>query len=404
MSFNIIDTMKDHLSDQVMARISDVISSDAGQTANALSGAIPGLFSSFTNIDNNESGAEALFAAVDDQDDATLDTLGHFFEGDNASLVANSGSTRLESILGRNSLRNLVDAVSKLSGLGSGSSSSVLGMLTPLALGVIKRKLLAEDNFDINGMISLLTGQKQNIQAALPQGFMQPMGEPLVAETDKLVDVEPITVTDKVFDTYETAEDESASWFSSLMPWIMVFAGVIVLYFILSGTSREVQIIEEQTSMPETIDRSGNNASEILQPPVKETPATHEKDTPIKESNQPDSQPRMENSTPAPSRINLTNELRNNLSRITQGLSGITDIESAKTALPIINDANINIDAMTSQLDSIPAPAKNAMGKLISSALPQLQVLSDKANDIPGVGSVINPALNLLSENLKKFP
>lgn len=411
MSFNILDTMKDHLTDQVMEQIGGVIGSDAGQTANALSGALPGLFSSFTDTISNESGAEALFAAVNDQDDSILDSLGDFFTGDNASLVANSGSSLLGSVLGNNSLGNLVGAVSKLSGLGSGSSSSLLGMLAPLALGVIKRKLLGDGGFDISSMMSMLTGQKQNIQAALPQGFMQQVSEPLEAETVELGNVEPVTVTDKVAETYETVEEDSAPLFTKLIPWLMLLAGIIVLYFLFSGKSGDEEVVEEQTSTSEAIDRSATAAPEKPQPPVNATPVAPEK--PVaptepaeenpKESRQADMKSMMEKAAPAVGKINVTNELRNNLSSITQGLSSIKDIESAKAAIPAIDEANSKIGEMTGMLDSIPAPAKGAIGKLISSALPQLQVLSDKANDVPGVGEIINPALNVLSENLKKF-
>ncbi|CAA6828770.1 MAG: Unknown protein [uncultured Thiotrichaceae bacterium] len=400
MSFNILDTMKDHLSDQVMTRIGDVIGSDAGQTTNALSGALPGLFDRFADAGNNESAAEALFAAVKDQDDTILDSLGDFLAGDNASRVANSGSSLLSSLLGNNNLSNLADTVSRLSGLGAGSSSSLLGMLAPLALGVIKRKLLSDDAFDLSSMTSMLTGQKQNIQAALPQRFIQDNGEPLDVETTELNKVEPVTVTDKVTHQHETLEDNSASLFAKLIPWLMLLAGIIVLYFLFSGKSDGEKVVEKQTSTSEIIERSATTAPENTQPLINDNPVAPEKP---EESGQSDTKSMMEQAIPAAGKINITNELRNNLSNITQGLSGIRDIESAKATIPAIDAANSKIGEMTGMLDSMPAPAKGAIGKLISSALPQLQMLSDKANNIPGVGEIINPALNALSENLQKF-
>lgn len=433
MSFNILDTMKDHLTDQVMARIGDVIGSDAGQTTNALSGALPGLFSSFSEIGSKELGAEALFAAVDDQDDSILGSLGNFLEGDNASKVANSGASLLGSVLGNDNLGSLVGAVSKLSGLGSGSSSSLLGMLAPIALGVIKRKLLGDGGFDVGSMMQLLTGQKQNIQAALPHGFMQNTGGQIETEN-----VEPVTVTDKVSSSYTATEEDETSLFAKLIPWLMLLLGLLILYFLFSGKSGDEEVVEKQTSQTETIERSAPKTPEQRQPAVNEktvapepaekaaepsqaapepsqeasepaqenTPATEAPSTPTEtpETSKPsDASPTTEAASPESSSINVTNELRNNLSSITQSLSGIKDIESAKAALPAIDAANTSIAKMTNMRDAVPAPAKGAIANLISSALPQLQVLSDKANAIPGVGDVINPALNVLAENLKKF-
>lgn len=428
MSFNILDTMKDHLTDQVMARIGDVIGSDAGQTTNALSGALPGLFSSFSEIGSKELGAEALFAAVDDQDDSILGSLGDFLASDNASKVANSGASLLGSVLGNDNLGSLVAAVSKLSGLGSGSSSSLLGMLAPIALGVIKRKLLGDGGFDVGSMMKLLTGQKQNIQAALPHGFMQNTGGKIETEN-----VEPITVTDKVSSSYTATEEDETSLFANLIPWLMLLLGLLILYFLFLGKSGDEEVIEEQTSQTETIDRSAPKTPEQTQPAVNEktvaaepsqeaskpveeaaepaqenTPATKapstKTETETPETSKPsDASPTTEAASPEASSINVTNELRNNLSSITQSLSGIKDIESAKASLPAIDAANTRIAKMTGMLDAVPAPAKGAIANLISSALPQLQVLSDKANAIPGVGDVINPALNVLAENLKKF-
>lgn len=385
MSFTILDTMKDHLSNPVIARMSDVIGSDAGQTVHALSGAIPGLFSSFSEASHDDSHAEALLTAISNQDDTILENLGNFFAGDKASYAANTGAHLLDLILGKHRLERVVGEVSKLSGLGNGSSYSLLGMLTPLILSVIKRKLLSEDRLDAEGISSMLTAQKQSIQAALPKGFMQHLGKPLNTKSHEKTTIAPVTVTDKVSDTDEHVEDDEDSQFSKIIPWLLLIAALIILFFLFTGhQSDNVRIVEEKVSDSQAIDRSVAAPDDAKKSQTKAVESTPAKALPVTSGS-------------------LLSELRNNLNIITHRLTHITDMDSAKAALPAIEAANSEINNLTTAFHSLPAPTKNAVQSLISSTLPTLQMLSNEANAIPGVGRLINPALNTLSENLQKF-
>ena len=61
-------------------------------------------------------------------------------------------------------------ALAKYSGLGGPATSSVLGLLTPVVMGMLGKQVGA-GSLTAGGLASLLTSQKSNISAALPGGF-----------------------------------------------------------------------------------------------------------------------------------------------------------------------------------------------------------------------------------------
>jgi hypothetical protein len=84
--------------------------------------------------------------------------------------LAEKGSGLLASLLGGGALTQLATAVGKFAGIGEGPTRTVLGLLTPLILGVLGREQRVAA-LDANGLARMLTGQKEQIAAALPSGF-----------------------------------------------------------------------------------------------------------------------------------------------------------------------------------------------------------------------------------------
>jgi hypothetical protein len=87
--------------------------------------------------------------------------------GTGGSNLASSGASMLGSLLGDNKMGMLASAIGSFSGLSNDSSKSLLGLATPMLLGMLKSKGKS-DGLGAGGLIDMLMGQKDNIAGALP--------------------------------------------------------------------------------------------------------------------------------------------------------------------------------------------------------------------------------------------
>ena len=341
MGFNIVDLVTDYASEQIKDKIADVIGADPQQAQTALSGAIPGLLSGLLGVTSSESGANALFNAVRDQDDGMLDNIGSMLSGSKQKSLINSGVSILGSLLGNGQMGNIVRALGGFSGLNKGSSSSLLGLLAPIVLGLVKRKLMGGGGLNVGSLIDMFSSQKDNIAAAIPAGF----------------NLDPPQVTTQI------EHRERPSLFKKLLPLLVILG---ILYF-------------------------GYNYFMNKNRPVVSTPVVT---SPVVDSVQ---------TAPAVTVDNIQNEFRSTLGSVVNSLTGVTDVASARAAVPQITAATASLKNMSGLLGNLPAGTKQGMSQVLAATLPNLQSLVEKANAIPGVQGVIAPALEKMTVALGAF-
>lgn len=84
----------------------------------------------------------------------------------------------------------------------------------------------------------------------------------------------------------------------------------------------------------------------------------------------------------------------------TDALSGITDIESAKAAIPSIEEAGSKLGGLSDVIARLPDAAKGPIAGLVTTGLSSLQPIIDKVSAIPGVGALIEPAIKPMMDAL----
>jgi len=170
MSFNIVNLVKDQIQDQLLGQIGGLLGDEGNKASGAIDSMIPGILSGLSGAANKPGGADSLFNAVQDQDDSLLDNLGSLLGGGQAASVIENGNGVLNSLLGGGGLGKLAGVLSAFSGISKGGTSSLMGILAPIIIGAIKRKVMG-DGLNAGSLASLLGGQSSNIAAAMPQGF-----------------------------------------------------------------------------------------------------------------------------------------------------------------------------------------------------------------------------------------
>ena len=99
--------------------------------------------------------------------------------------------------------------------------------------------------------------------------------------------------------------------------------------------------------------------------------------------------------------VDVGGEINGVFDGATGALSGITDVDSAKAALPDLEAVSSKADGLSGLMGKVPEAARGPLTGLIGDKVGALTPLLEKASDIPGVGDVIGPVTGPLLEKLQ---
>ncbi len=387
MSFNLVDLVKGQLGGPALGQLGSLLGEDSNKTEAALGAAIPGLLSGLTSSANADGGG-SLFNAVKDADDSLLDNIGGMLTGNNSSNMMNQGSNLLGSLLGNGAMGGLASAVSGLTGIGGKSSSGLMGILAPIIMGIIKRKLFGGSGFSQNagGLMSLLNGQKDNVQAAMPAGFSDQLqssgfmdqmanfgsgaanaaGNAANAAGDA-VSGAANTVGNAAGNAADAAGNAASSgggFLKKFLPIAILVALALLAWNFIKGKSAP--------DMDGAVSTAVEGAKDAM--PSIDVDGT-----------------------------DVGAEFGNIFSSATSTVEGITDVDSAKAAIPAFNDITGKVDGLSGMWDKVPEAGRGQLGGMITDNIGKLTPALDKVQEIPGVGDVLGPVTGPLLEKLMAF-
>jgi len=157
---NLIDLLQGQLSGGLVDQLSQQIGgADREQTATAAQGIITTLVSQLARNASTPEGAQSLNNALErDHDGSLLDNLSDVLTGNvqpqNQSTV--NGLGILKHVLGDRQ-GGVANMVSQMSGLESGKTMQLMGLLAPVVMGMLG-KAKNQNGLDIGGIANLLNG------------------------------------------------------------------------------------------------------------------------------------------------------------------------------------------------------------------------------------------------------
>ena len=174
MSFNLLDILKDQVSGTLAEQASGFLGEDKENVQSALGGIFPTLLGSVIEKGSSETGANGLMGIMKGLDMDMLGNIGNIFGGGSASVnnLLGSGGGIVDALFG-NKLGGVADMISNVSGIGKGSSTSLLKMAAPFLLKIIGEKV---GGGGVSGLMNLLMGQTDNVASALPKGMGSVLG------------------------------------------------------------------------------------------------------------------------------------------------------------------------------------------------------------------------------------
>ena len=207
---DLLSLIKEKLSDAVVDKVSGFLGEHPDKIGAALSSAVPtvlgGIMQKASTPEETGKIMDVLKEGGHTGDilDDLSGLLGHF---DKTQMLITIGSNIANHFFGEKS-NNFVDTLSAVSGIRKTSSSSLLGLATPLVLGAIG-KVVDKEGMGVSGLMNLLNDQKEAVQKALPPALYNLLDFKNVANgtpAEQIVEKKPAKKSD----------------FSAWIPWILL--------------------------------------------------------------------------------------------------------------------------------------------------------------------------------------
>ena len=363
MATNLVSLVMQFLTPDMVGRIATALGFDRNKVQSAISGAVPALLAAFNHVATQPGGAQRL-ADTARQQTGSLENFGSVLAAGGQSSFLDKGSQLLSSLMGGQNQSDLVGAISKFTGLGQGASGSLLGMLTPIVMGIIGKHQSAAGALDANGITNLFASQKNNIAAALPSGFgnllsgtgfLNSLGD--AARTATAAGSEATRVASSAARAVgeggqraARATATSSNWLYWLVP--LAAAAALLVYFAVRPT--------------EPVVPQGMNQAQNL-------PALG---------------------------VDIGKQVANNIASVRTTLDGVTDVASAQAALPKLQAVTAQIDKTDGTVGQLSADQRRAIAAVINPLMPTVNQLCDKVLAIPGVAEVLKPSVDTLKAKL----
>jgi hypothetical protein len=380
MSFNVVDLIKDQLTDAVLQKAGGLLGADRANLSSGLSNAIPALLGGITGAGSVPGQETKLFDAVNQVDDGLLNDFAGALSGDNSAGMLEQGSSVLSGLLGGGMMNNLTSVLSSASGMSRGGSSSLMGMLAPVILGVLKKKVL-DGGLNAGGLMSMLNSQKSNIAQAMPSNLAtQLQGVEGFAAFDGLKSDVANSISSGAAGVKDQLNDAKNSAASSI-----------------DATTAAVTDTAEKTK--------GGMRKWLLPALVALALAwlaftfLGKKDTAPAE--QSDATTALTDAAAAGVDMDaITGDVTGLFDQASETLGGITDLDSATAAVPGLEALGETVSGLPDMFDKIPEAARGPLQGIVGEGLGSLQPILDTVMAIPGVGSVLEPIIGPMLETL----
>ena len=351
MAINLVSLVMDFLTPEMIGRIAGALGLDSNKVESALSAGVPGLLAGLSGVAASPGGPQRLVEAAR-QESGTLGKLVETLEGDRQSSLIARGSQVLASLLGSRDQNALTEAIGRFAGLGQGNSGSLLGMLAPIVLGTLAHQ---QGSLNANGMANLFAGQKDNIAAALPAGFGRLLGGTgLLNSLDGATEAANQAARTAGSTVYagagRAAEAAPAARWLWLIPAALIAAG---LAYWLNGPAQRA--VEQNVASAHNLTVDG---------------------------------------------VDIGKQTSDSLSSLRTTLSGVTDVASAKAALPKLQQVTDQIGKTDGMIGSLSADQRKDLAGLVNPTMPEVNQLLDKVLAIPGVSEVLKPTLDTMKAKL----
>jgi OmpA-OmpF porin, OOP family len=174
---NILDAIKGYITPELIGQAASHLGESESGVMKAATGLVPTILSGIMGKSGDANAMGTIFNMLSDNKNAGfLDNLGGLIGGGNlAHNDPKDVAGRLMGSLFGGKTQAIINALSSFAGIKSSSTSSLMGMVGPLVMGYLSKKI-AKEGLNVSGLTNLLKGEQSSIMSALPSGLGSVMG------------------------------------------------------------------------------------------------------------------------------------------------------------------------------------------------------------------------------------
>lgn len=382
MMRNLIDLLEQMLgSNEVLSRIGALIGLSPDRVKSAIGAAVPAILASLVGAAQTSRGADQLTGLVRTQDPSLLDNITGALGGGNEKSLIDAGSGMLSSLLGQGKLDALSGAIGKFAGLNQSSTGCLLGALAPVVMSTLAREQRSQ-GLDAQGLVRMLTDQKDNIAHALPAnlasslgsaGLLGGIGDRLAqgassaAQAGRATAAEATRAASAARTTAAGLAAPARRDSGSIGRWAI--GALVVLAVLWAG----YHFLFRSEPVQQAADKAAGAVTQVGDAAKNLTVGD----------------------------VDLGQEVKGVFDGATKALNDVTDDASAKAAASKLHELDDSLTKLKGLVDQLPADGKSALKTLVAGALPGLEALITKVNAIPGAGEAIKPITDPMLEKLR---
>lgn len=369
MAANLVSTILQSLSPEIVGKLASNLGLEQQAAQKGISAAIPGVLASLANAVSGHDGAQKIGAALSHVDDIPTrggDIARSVLESGRS--VLDSGGSVLSSLLGNNVLETLASAVAQYAGFSPATAKRLLGFLTPIVLGFLRREQLSS-GLDNRGLAGMLLSQKSAIERNMPQGFAGLLPDAAPRSSGGMRDSAP-DASYRPAAARASASGGSRNWVYWLLP-ALIIAGA-ALYLLPAGDeARTAQDI---------------NKSTMAQSKPAPSPAMGGMPSP----------------TPvgASKAAGLQNDILTTISRLQVALNRIKDPASAQASVAEIRDISGQFAKLKSIAQELSPDERKAVAAAVAAKMPDLNTIFERIGTEINQSGEAKPAMDTLKIQL----
>jgi hypothetical protein len=357
MAFNIMDMVLKQITPDNISAVASMLGEDQNKVGSAISGAAPALLGGLVSSLSKPEGTKAFEQQLEQADPGLMGNLVGMLGGDGGSALLKTGAGMLSSMFGDSKTDMLASALSSFSGLSSGASKSLLGLATPMLMGMLKGKSKS-DNLNTGGLVDMLMGQKDNIASAMPSQMATSLSG------------------------------------SGLLDGVMAKAGAgaTAAAATTAAAGREAAAVSREAA-----DKGGSFLGKLLPIIILAIVAWLAYQFFLK----PDPQPG--NAVPGSSvgAVQLTDQLGDLMGKAGTILAGIDSADEASNALGQLQTVDQGLGQLLNAAANLPAAQTQKLAASFNQLAPQLEQAVSHAYSVPGAREVLSDSVDSILRKLK---
>jgi Bacterial protein of unknown function (DUF937) len=351
MAINLISDVMKMATPSLINNIASALGVNPTLAQTVLASAVPAVFSGVAAQAASPSGLSNIVNSLSQMNPNMLSSLTAPMTGGANNPMITAGTSMLTSMLGAGGLSNIVNSITKSSGVPAAAGTGLVALAGQMAMSTLASHTSGMDASSIGKMLSAQAG---NFSAAMPAGMSASMGN--MGSTAS-------AAAKNTANQAASAASGGTNWLKYALPALAVAAG---LYYFTGMKSHD----KDDMAKPAA-------TAEVAKPAVPAAPAAIMIDN-----------------------VDVTKSLTTSFSGLTAALTSVKDATSATAAAAQITEASKGISAVSALASKFSPEQKASVIGLVNGSMPALTGVITQVEALPGVGDILKPLIGPVLEQL----